>query len=258
MDDVFSARVLSKHVVRYYQCPRCRLLQTETPYWLEDAYRESYTSADTGLAARSLHNRLRLEAALHLLFAAKGRYLDVGGGCGLFTRLMRDIGFDCYTTDKYARNLLARDYEPNDSFKATALFAFEVLEHVVSPREFLTEMFEKYACRTLFFTTETFTEKAPGLEWPYYGFHHGQHVSFYADETLDGLAASLGCRHMHLFSDLHLITPLQMSPLQRFLLTHRLPYFAYALVVRARRWGCSKTQSDSQAAAGPPPQPMKS
>ncbi|MDM9385349.1 methyltransferase domain-containing protein [Chlorogloeopsis sp. ULAP01] len=87
------------------------------------------------------------------MFNGKGKFLDVSGGYGLLTRLMRDIGFDCYTTDKYCQNLFAKAFEPTDKFEADALFAFEVLEHIENPLKFLSKIFMKSGCKTLIFST---------------------------------------------------------------------------------------------------------
>ena len=40
-------RVLGRHDVRYYRCPACDLMQTEPPYWLDEAYARTGPSLDT-------------------------------------------------------------------------------------------------------------------------------------------------------------------------------------------------------------------
>ena len=40
-DFVFSNKVLGKYDVAYYKCSNCESLQTETPYWLDEAYAEN-------------------------------------------------------------------------------------------------------------------------------------------------------------------------------------------------------------------------
>jgi len=39
---------------------------------------------------------------LFFLFKKFGKFLDFGGGYGIFTRLMRDIGFDFYWYDPHS------------------------------------------------------------------------------------------------------------------------------------------------------------
>ena len=51
---LFTARVLDKYEVGYHECPTCRLVQTEDPYWLPEAYEKSINTTDTGLVSRNL------------------------------------------------------------------------------------------------------------------------------------------------------------------------------------------------------------
>lgn len=252
MNFKFKAVVMQRHHISYFQCPQCDLIQTEKPYWLEESYHTSYTITDTGIAVRNWNNRLKSEAILQLLFEIKDQYLDIGGGCGLFARLMRDIGIDCYTTDKYASNIFARGFEPKAEFQARALFAFEVLEHLEHPLEFLKDIFKKYNCQTLIFTTESFNDKAPDLSWQYYAFNHGQHITFYSLRSLKALAEKLNCHFIPMFSFLYLFVPRSMKIpyLKRYLLTHRIPFFIYAFFLRMKRRNCSFTETDSFSLSG--------
>ena len=144
MESVFEETILQKYKVTYYFCKECGLLKTEKPFWLNEAYSEAIGDTDTGVLMRNIVNSDWLEVLLESLFIEKGKFLDVAGGYGLLTRLMRDKGFDCYTTDKFCQNLFAKTFEPDAYFKADALFAFEVFEHIDNPLEFLHTLFEKY------------------------------------------------------------------------------------------------------------------
>lgn len=241
----FSARILSKYDVAFFQCPGCRLLQTEEPYWLDESYVQAYNDTDTGLVSRNLLNRVRLEPILNLLFSCKGSFLDVGGGYGLFARLMRDIGINFFTIDRYCPNIFACQFAPPADFTATALFSLEVFEHLPDPAAFLKENFSKYSCKTIFFTTETYSLTIPDIKWRYYGLSHGQHITFYHPDSLRRLAESLGCIYTHLFSDIHLISERPLTFLERGILTNRALVLAYALLTRVIRWNKSLTQSDS-------------
>src|ERR1035437_8193351 len=101
LEPAFSATVLRRHCVTYLSCASCGLLKTENPFWLEEAYRTAIVPSDTGVARRNLEYRRLLEPILYSFFGEEGTFLDVAGGYGLLARLLRDIGFDCYTTDKY-------------------------------------------------------------------------------------------------------------------------------------------------------------
>ena len=107
-------------------------------------------------------------------------FLDYAGGYGVFTRLMRDIGFDFYWHDPYTQNLFANGFE--DDLKSNSKFelltAFEVFEHLVNPKEELEKMLR--FSDTIVFSTELMPQEIPDPEeWWYYGFNHGQHISFY-------------------------------------------------------------------------------
>jgi hypothetical protein len=208
MHDVFSARVLRKYTVTYRQCGECGFLQTEEPYWLGEAYSEAIAVADTGLVMRNFTLAAKLAVLLYLRFDPKGAYLDVAGGYGMLTRLMRDYGFDYYWDDKYCDNLLARGFEAEKSLKPfVALTAFEVLEHVHDPLAFVQEQFAQYGTHNLIFTTELYQGgEPPSKDWWYYAFHTGQHIAFYQRKTLKKLADRLGLNFyslhgLHIFTD---------------------------------------------------------
>ncbi len=46
---LFTAKVLGKYDVQYYQCVITGFIQTEEPYWLEEAYSSAITKLDIGL-----------------------------------------------------------------------------------------------------------------------------------------------------------------------------------------------------------------
>ena len=43
---VFNHKVLNKFDVKYYRCSNCESLQTEKPYWLDEAYEKSNLGQD--------------------------------------------------------------------------------------------------------------------------------------------------------------------------------------------------------------------
>ena len=67
--------------------------------------------ADTGLVMRNLDIAKKLATLLYFGFDPRARYVDVAGGYGMLTRLMRDDGFDFHWDDKFCANLLARGFE---------------------------------------------------------------------------------------------------------------------------------------------------
>ena len=99
--------LLKKYSISYYQCPNCGLIQTERPYWLKEAYSSAIIDSDTGLISRNIILS-KISSIIILLFSGKNsKVLDYAGGYGIMTRLLRNIGIDCYLQDKYAKNILA-------------------------------------------------------------------------------------------------------------------------------------------------------
>ena len=51
----FNVKLLNKYQVDFFYCKSCGFLQTEKPYWLDEAYSEAIAIADTGLVARNIN-----------------------------------------------------------------------------------------------------------------------------------------------------------------------------------------------------------
>ena len=92
----FSEVVLQKYKADYYYCGGCGFLFTPTPFWINEAYSDAIPETDTGLVMRNISIAKILVSVFYFLMGQKGQgqYLDVGGGYGLLTRIMRDYGFN--------------------------------------------------------------------------------------------------------------------------------------------------------------------
>lgn len=205
---LFTAKVLQKYDVAYYRCNETGFIQTQEPHWLDEAYKSTITKLDVGLVHRNIHLAESVEKLLIHFFNYKGTFLDYAGGYGLFTRLMRDNGFNFYNTDKYCPNLFA-EYFDLDSLPPDTLFemvtAFEVFEHLTNPVDEIKNML-KFS-DNLLFTTELQPAGTGNIkDWHYLSFETGQHIAFYNVESLQYLAKLLG---YHLYtnnSSIHLFT----------------------------------------------------
>jgi hypothetical protein len=206
---LFSSRVLQKYDVGYFKCAQCEFIQTEQPYWLEEAYSTPITSMDVGLVQRNLTSSKLTEQMIRIAFDPKARFLDYAGGYGLFVRLMRDKGYNFYRQDRYCQNLFAGNHDVTDlppSSKFELVTAFEVFEHFSDPWAELRGIFE-FSDSVLFSTEICPSSDLKGAEdWWYFGEELGQHISFFSLKSLQVMAQKSQCelwtngQGMHLFT----------------------------------------------------------
>jgi hypothetical protein len=195
---------MRKYLVKYFRCATCGFVQTETPYWLEEAYASAITKQDTGILARNLMNRGITAAVLNLLYPEAKRALDFGAGHGILLRLMRDQGFNFFWHDTYATNDYGRGFEYDKGKTYDFLTAFEVLEHLVDPIVELSTMMN--LSENVFASTTLLPNPAPQVaNWWYYAPLSGQHISFYTPEALRLLSRRFD-RHLLSRGSFHLFT----------------------------------------------------
>jgi 2-polyprenyl-3-methyl-5-hydroxy-6-metoxy-1,4-benzoquinol methylase len=180
----FSLKVLGKHNVQYYQCINCHSLQTENPYWLDEAYGENNLSnADTGAAQRNLHNLAACYTISKLLNAKN--VIDIGGGDGLLCRMLRDHKINAYVKDKYAQPAYAQGFTDQDFDVPDLLTGFEVIEHYPNPTIDLGELFS-YKPNALMLSTAIY--EGENKDWWYLAPESGQHVFFYTKKAIKIIA----------------------------------------------------------------------
>ena len=212
-EPVGSTLVLGKYPVAYQRCTNCGFVQTETPFWLEESYSNPMTSYDLGGISRPTLNSLLTKALLTVFFDENKPALDFGGGYGVFTRWMRDIGYNFWHYDAHAPNLFAQGFAID--MAATAQHfelatAFEVFEHLPQPVQTLGQILE--VADSVFFSTDIVPEPTPSFEdWRYFGPEHGQHVAFYSKDSLRVLAARFGARFVTAPNGYHMITRKKIS-----------------------------------------------
>lgn len=202
---------MGKYNVDYYKCCYCGFIQTEKPYWLDEAYVEPINRFDVGLVNRNLQYSNKVKVILSLLFNANSNstFIDYGGGYGLFVRLMRDSGFNFYRYEPYCINIFAKgfDYSFDDSSKdeVDLITAFELFEHLEDPLGKIGKIFTYSS--NIYFSTALIPKNNPKPdEWWYYGLEHGQHISFYTLKSLKIIAEKYGTNIYSNEADIHLFT----------------------------------------------------
>lgn len=213
LEYVFSHLLLEKYSVKYFVCHNCELLQTEKPYWLEEAYISATVSAaDTGVMLRNINLCKAASVFIYFLFQKESQFIDYGGGIGLFTRLMRDVGFDFYCFDKYVDNLLARGFEAVKSKTYSAATVFEVFEHLDDPLKSIEDILSYLKNKNILFTTVLYGDHVPNPDqWWYYVFDTGQHISIYSAKSLHWIAKKYNLNLWSNGSSLHIFTEKKIS-----------------------------------------------
>jgi len=228
---LFIRKVLNKYDVKYFHCENCGFIFTEDPYWIEESYSSAINLSDTGIMDRNIHYSRLTSVLLYFFFDRNAKFLDYGGGYGIFTRLMRDVGFDFYWEDKFCENILAKGFEfrHSDQTKVKAVTAFEVFEHLINPVEEINKMLK--LSDTIIFSTDLLpVEKPKPEDWWYYAFDHGQHIAFYSSRTLK-LIADKYQLNVFSFGSFHVLTKNKINlSIAKFLL--RLSKYGIFLLVK--------------------------
>lgn len=202
---LFTKQVLKKYAVGYHRCAKCRFVQTDEPYWLDEAYDQAINLSDTGYIARNLFFRNKLKYFFKIKYSPDDVFLDFGAGYGVFTRMMRDLNFDFRWSDEYTHNIFTRGFEATpEQDRYAAITLFEVAEHLAEPIEQFSLLIQK--TDNIVFSTELAPRSSNSLEnWWYLSAEHGQHIALWSIEAIRELAGYFG---MHAFSSgsLHFLT----------------------------------------------------
>jgi hypothetical protein len=241
--NLFTAKVLHKYDVDYFLCPACEFVQTENPYWLEEAYASPMNLSDTGILVRNLSYSRVTALLLLLIYGKDKKYLDFAGGYGVFTRLMRDLGFDFYWYDPFTTNLLSKgfEYRTDTQGSITLLTTFESFEHFADPLAEVRKMLT--IAPNIIFSTQLVPDPIPSPDqWWYYSPEHGQHVAFYRRKTLQHIASQFNL-HLYSIRSFHLLSTKRINPLLFSLLAVISKTPAFDLIKVFLR---SKTEEDSR------------
>lgn len=183
----------------------CGFIQTEDPYWLKESYTHVITDSDLGLVSRNIALSSFTKALILTNFDSNAKFLDYGGGYGLFVRIMRDIGFDFYWYDKFCQNIFAKGFEADfKNHKYELSVAFEILEHLAHPLTVIEQITK--LSKNILFSTKLIPDNSPEpSDWWYYGLEHGQHVSFYTIDSLLLIASKFGLNLYSNKRNIHLL-----------------------------------------------------
>ena len=153
--DRFHLRTEMYHLVRCSSCDGVWLANPPQPDEMGDHYTEDYhkgimAAGEGSVAARWKYPRVRIGS-----YKQGGRILDIGCSSGGFLSTMRGSSWDLYgiemeeSTAERARARTGAHVFVGDAVNAPFLpdtfdviTSFDLLEHVYSPREFLTKVFE--------------------------------------------------------------------------------------------------------------------
>ena len=188
----FHKTVLGRHRVTYFRCSYCGSVQTEPPTWLDEAYCFPGLHIDVGAPTRSIKNWLAATTLLEAMGYPGGtRGVDFGAGPGLFTGLMRSVGYDFWTLDAYMPPMFSSDHHLDswEGAEPEVIAAFEVFEHLPELAETLDLLFSRKAPLILF---TTWPVDGQPDDWIYYLPESGQHVFFYSEAGLRDRAAGHG------------------------------------------------------------------
>jgi hypothetical protein len=241
---LFSAKVLNKYDVDYFHCPHCEWVATEKATWLEEAYGDAISDMDTGILVRNIHFATHLTPFIHLLLPEGDPALDASGGYGIFARLMRDKGFNFFSSGPYCETIFTRGFEPPPDIQVSLLTLFEVLEHLENPLEHIRELLTRHGTGQLILSTCIYRDKPPAPDWWYYMFESGQHVRFHSPKSLDVLAEKLNMKRYGLGENLHLFTSSDPGPEFRTLLTPGRKRGKRLQKIQTERAGKSLTRQD--------------
>ena len=208
----FSKIVLKKHDVGYFECKNCKSLQTDAPFWLEEAYEDPRRFTDTAAVERNLKVRNLVYFTSRLFHMNDNhRLLDWGAGDGLLVRLLRDVNIDAYHYDKYSTNMYAPSFDRDPGGSYFYLTAVEVFEHLPDPSAEIAEMMA-HQPDVILATTQLYRRQGP--DWSYIWPQYGRHVFFFSDQAMDWIGEKHGYRRISA-DGLHLFFRQGISPIKK-------------------------------------------
>jgi Methyltransferase domain len=250
---VLRTTVLDRFDAALFECVSCRFVFVGDPHWLAGSFESRLNAMDVGSVDRSL---LVASYVRGLIGMSRSRrswtILDVGGGDGLVTRVLRDAGIDCRWQDPYCTPVYDVGPPPDDVAQFDLALMSEVALHLTDP----LATFEAALARAgrLLFTAVVPPRPIPD-DWWYLMPSTGQHVAFYRPDAIGHIAERLGVDHC---SDGRFFHLLSHAPIDRGMaVAVRRPALAFAvaqasssfeMLQRARGRRRSLTEADQARA----------
>ena len=216
-EKIFTRLAIKKYDADFYRCNQCEYIFINNPFWLEEAYKSPIANTDIGILMRNFSLSSQLTAILFFMREVKGRFLDIGGGYGILTRMMRDNGFNFYWQDDYCENIFAKRFDYSNKLikNITGISIFEVIEHLQWPLQFLLEKIKTFSPKYIFLSTQLYDGKnIPPVDWEYYALNEGQHISFYSKKTIQKIGQIIGYKNAYFVNDLIILSKINISYIQ--------------------------------------------
>ena len=219
----------------YTICITCKSVQVDSPHWIGDVHRKAISSFDVGLVSRGVSASKLISVFFFLQRELTIIGIDWGGGTGLLTRLLRDLGLNFKTHDKYATNIMAEGFSADDDLaneEYDAVSAIECMEHLENP---VSQLLNSVSGTSYFiFTTEILPDPLPDpakKEWWYYMPDSGQHITFASKKGLDILAKRLNFRYNTTFGSIHVFSNKKVRWTTKYILQNRFLRLIALLVI---------------------------
>ncbi len=210
---------LRREVYRLLRCSSCSCVWLDSPpqpHEMAIHYDEDYHRAIASGGETSAVSRWRIHRDLISRYKQGGAILDVGCSSGAFLGTMKSASWKLYgidmeaTTAEKARAATGAEIFVGDSLDAPfppnsfdVITAFDLLEHVYQPRQFLGKVLEWLKPGGIFFTMlpniDSWESRIFGSYW--YGLELPRHTFHFSPKSLRHVLASLG------FQEVLLSTP---------------------------------------------------
>jgi SAM-dependent methyltransferase len=205
--DRFHLKKIKYRLVRCLSCSGIWLASPPKPEEMDQHYTEDYHRGIAAAGEGRATSRWRNQVKLISKHKKEGAILDIGCSSGGFLSTMKGPSWNLYGIEmEYSTAERARTQTGADVFVGDALFApfpsasfdvitaFDVLEHVYSPREFLSKVYEWLKPGGIFYAMmpniESWEARLFGSYW--YGLELPRHLTHFSPKSLEHIMTEIG------------------------------------------------------------------